>query len=32
MPGVYVEIVSFDKLVGDAERRNRVFFEKLRLK
>lgn len=29
---VYVEVVSFDKVLDDAERRNRVFFEKLRLR
>lgn len=27
----YIEIVSFDKLIDDAEKRNRVFFEKLGL-
>jgi hypothetical protein len=29
--GVYVEIVSFDKLIDDAKRRNAVLFEKLGL-
>lgn len=27
----YVEVISFDKLIDDAEKRNRVFFEKLGL-
>jgi hypothetical protein len=27
----YTEIISYDKLVGDSERRNRMFFEKLGL-
>ncbi|MEQ8637958.1 ATP-binding protein [Gimesia maris] len=27
--GVYVEIISFDKVVADAKKRNAVFFEKL---
>ena len=27
--GVYVDIVSFDKLIDDAKRRNAVLFEKL---
>ena len=30
--GVYVEVLSFDKLVGDARKRNAVLFEKLGLK
>ena len=29
--GVYVDIVSFDKLIGDAKKRNAVLFEKLGL-
>lgn len=29
--GVYVEIISYEKLVGDAERRNQYFFHKLGL-
>jgi len=29
--GVYVEIISFDKLVSDAERRNAYFFHQLGL-
>ena len=29
--GVYVEIMSFDKLVGDAKKRNAILFEKLGL-
>ena len=29
--GVYVDIVSFDKLIGDAKKRNAVLFEKLEL-
>ena len=29
--GTYVEIISFDKLVGDAKKRNRILFEKLRV-
>jgi hypothetical protein len=29
--GVYVEIIAFDKLVGDAERRNAAHFEQLGL-
>jgi hypothetical protein len=28
----YVEVISFNKLVSDAEKRNRVFFEKLNVK
>ena len=27
----YVEVISFDKLVSDAERRNRILFDKLNL-
>ncbi len=27
--GAYVEIISFDKLIGDAKKRNAVLFEKL---
>jgi hypothetical protein len=27
----YVEIITMDKLLSDAEKRNRVLFEKLRL-
>ena len=30
--GVYVEVLSFDKLVSDARKRNSVLFEKLGLK
>ncbi len=30
--GVYVEIISFDKLVGDAKKRNAMLFEKLGLR
>jgi hypothetical protein len=30
--GAYVEVISFNKLVADAEKRNRVFFEKLNIK
>jgi hypothetical protein len=30
--GIYVEVLSFDKLVGDARKRNAVLFEKLGLK
>jgi hypothetical protein len=29
--GVYVDIVSCDKLIGDAKKRNAVLFEKLGL-
>lgn len=29
--GAYIEVVSFDKLVSDANKRNRVLFEKLNL-
>ena len=29
--GLYVEIISFDKLLGDAEKRNAILFEKLGL-
>ena len=29
--GVYVEILSFDKLIGDANKRNAILFEKLGL-
>lgn len=28
----YVEVISFDKLLSDAERRNRIFFEKLNIR
>ena len=29
--GVYLEIISFDKLISDALKRNRIFFDKLNL-
>jgi hypothetical protein len=29
--GVYVDIISFDKLLGDAKKRNAILFEKLGL-
>ena len=29
--GVYVDIISFDKLIGDAKKRNAILFEKLGL-
>ncbi|MBI1897625.1 MAG: hypothetical protein HYS04_14030 [Acidobacteria bacterium] len=29
--GVYVDIVSFDKLLGDAKKRNAILFDKLGL-
>lgn len=29
--GLYVEIISFDKLLGDAEKRNAILFDKLGL-
>ncbi|NMC63020.1 MAG: hypothetical protein GYA55_07610 [SAR324 cluster bacterium] len=29
--GAYVEIISFDKLIGDAKKRNRILFDKLRI-
>jgi hypothetical protein len=29
--GTYIEIISFDKLVSDAKKRNAVLFEKLGL-
>jgi hypothetical protein len=30
--GVYVEIISFDKLIADAKKRNAVLFDKLGLR
>lgn len=29
--GTYVEIISFDKLINDAKKRNRILFDKLRM-
>jgi hypothetical protein len=29
--GAYIEVISFDKLISDAQKRNAVFFEKLHL-
>lgn len=29
--GVYIEVISFDKLLGDAKKRNRILFDKLQI-
>jgi hypothetical protein len=29
--GAYIEIIGFDKLLGDANKRNRILFDKLNL-
>ncbi|MEN9328644.1 MAG: hypothetical protein RI947_1452, partial [Candidatus Parcubacteria bacterium] len=28
---IYLEVISFDKLIKDAELRNRIFFKKLKI-